>query len=145
MASRLGPACPRAIGCEGAGGLVCFRSPGRKTSRVRGRSRSLGTVQATVRPGETADIAFIIFPDLWNCKYGRTATRAMINNIFAQYELEKISANIDTRNLRSIRMVQSLGLAHVRTIKDADYFKGQSSDEYEYEVTRDSWLASRSK
>lgn len=104
-----------------------------------GQSEPLGTVQATVRQGQSADIAFIIFPEFWGLGYGRRATRAMVSYIFDRYDLKRVTANVDTRNERSIRMVEASGLECVKTIKDADHFKGRSSDEYEYEMTDARW------
>lgn len=102
-----------------------------------------GTMQASVRPNDSADIAFIIFPEYWGKGYGRRASKAMINHIFLNYNLKNIKTNIDTRNNRSIRMVEAMGLQRVREIKNADHFKGQSSDEYEYKLSFDTWFAMR--
>ena len=49
-------------------------------------------------------------------------------------------AEIDTRNIASIRLVESLGLSRVATTREADFFKGASSDEYKYAVSREDWL-----
>ena len=71
----------------------------------------LGTMQASVRPNENADIAFIIFPKYWGKGYGRKASEMMIDHIFSQYTLKSIKVNIDTRNHRSIRMVETMGIS----------------------------------
>jgi [ribosomal protein S5]-alanine N-acetyltransferase len=41
-------------------------------------------------------------------------------------------ALLDTRNEASWRLMERLGFRRNRLIKDADQFKGASSDEYEY-------------
>jgi RimJ/RimL family protein N-acetyltransferase len=87
-------------------------------------------MQATVRPGIDADIAYIISRDVWGFGYGRTATRAVIAHIFPKYDLQTVRALVDTRNRRSIRMIESLGLKRVGFIRNADHFKGGASDEY---------------
>lgn len=103
----------------------------------------VGTVQATVRPGETALIAYTIFPDHWRRGYGRTATRAVIDHVFSRLDIRSVTARIDTRNQRSIRLVEALGLVRTGAFKDADFFKGASSDEYEYAMSRGMWERSR--
>lgn len=105
--------------------------------KKRESDHPLGTIQASAHPNENADIAFIIFPEYWGKGYGRKASQMVINYIFPKYTLK----SIDTRNHRSIRMVESIGLQRVREIKNADHFKGQSSDEYEYELSFDQWRA----
>jgi len=41
-------------------------------------------------------------------------------------------AYVDTRNKASIRLLERLGFERVDATKDADFFKGESSDEYVY-------------
>ena len=99
----------------------------------------VGVVQATVKPNEEASIAYIIFPDYWSNGYGKNATKAIIDYIFDEFDIPKIIAQIDTRNERSIKMVESLKMSRARIIKEADFFKGTASDEYEYEITKETW------
>ena len=67
--------------------------------------------------------------------------RCVISHLFQTYEQPRLYAEIDTRNLGSIRLVESLGLTRVATTQQADFFKGASSDEFTYSVTREDWLA----
>jgi [ribosomal protein S5]-alanine N-acetyltransferase len=41
---------------------------------------------------------------------------------------------IDVRNIASWKLAESLGAKRVATKANADFFKGQSSDEYHYEI-----------
>lgn len=104
-----------------------------------GEAVPCGTVQASVRDGKDADVAFVFFPRFWRQGYGSEATAAMIDFILPHYKLCKVSAYIDTRNVSSLRMVERLGFRRVRTIKDADVFKGHSSDEHVYEIDVQEW------
>ena len=106
---------------------------------VPGDPVPVGTIQATVRPGGNAPIAYIIFPDHWGRGYGRRATRTMIDHLFGAFDIPGVVARIDTRNRRSIGLVEALGLVRTGKFKDADFFKGASSDEYEYELSRGAW------
>ena len=103
------------------------------------------TVQATVRPGDTADIAYIILPEHWDKRFGRSATAAMLDFIFEEFALKKAVANVDTRNARSIRMLDALQFRQVSRLKDADFFKGASSDEFVYEMEAERWMALRER
>jgi ribosomal-protein-alanine N-acetyltransferase len=51
----------------------------------------------------------------------------------AEYRVCRVFAEIDTRNARSIRLVERLGFTRVALSPRADYFKGAYSDEYRYE------------
>jgi len=106
---------------------------------LTGQSEPLGTVQATVRPGANADIAFVFLPQYWGLGLAKRATRAMVNYVFDQFGIKYVTANIDTRNKRSIRMVEASGMECTDTIRNADQFKGQSSDEYVYTMTDAQW------
>ena len=109
---------------------------------VPGDTVPVGTVQATVRPSEKALIAYTIFPGYWGRGFGRAATRAMIDYLFDEFDIPGVVARIDTRNQRSIRLVEALGLVRTGAFKDADFFKGASSDEYEYAMSRELWAQS---
>jgi RimJ/RimL family protein N-acetyltransferase len=93
----------------------------------------MGYVQATVLCDEAAVIiAYHIFPDLWGAGYGREAVAAMLAHCHREFGLREARAYIDTRNLRSLRLVEALKFSRAGLIKDADYFHEATSDEYFY-------------
>jgi len=49
------------------------------------------------------------------------------------------AAEIDPRNVSSIALVESLGFRRIAFQKNADHFKGSSSDEYRYELGESVW------
>ena len=67
----------------------------------------------------------------------------MINHVFSRYPTLLLAANIDTRNVTSIRLVESLGFGRTAFIPNADAFKEMTSDEFRYELTRERWEALR--
>jgi len=97
----------------------------------------LGFFQATVRDDAPSDIAYIVFSAHWRQGIAREAGAAAINHIFDQYPTPLLAANMDTRNVASIKLVESLGFKRAAFIPDADTFKGMASDEYRYELTRE--------
>ena len=58
---------------------------------------------------------------------------------YDSYDTPSLFVEIDTRNLGSIRLFESLGLERVSTHHNADFFKGATSDEYKYSISRESW------
>ena len=58
----------------------------------------------------------------------------MLLHLCNEAGLTTASALVDTRNAKSIALLERLGFVRTRVIKDADFFKGASSDEYEYQL-----------
>ena len=106
-----------------------------------GEARYLGTLQATLMQDGTCYIAYETFPHAWRRKIAQTACRALIRHLFLAYQLEKISALLDTRNEASWRLLESLHFRRTQFIPHADEFKNSISDEYGYELSRADWLA----
>lgn len=99
----------------------------------------VGTVQATITLLEKTYIAYETFPPFWRQRFAKEACEALIALLFNGYMIKVVSALIDTRNHASCRLIESLGFRRTRLIKNADLFKGSSSDEYLYELTVSEW------
>ena len=106
---------------------------------LRDSMTPIGTFQATLPKGKDGGFAYVVFPSFWRQGYARELARCVISHLFQTYELPRLYAEIDTRNLGSIRLVESLGLKRIGTTQEADFFKGASSDEYTYSVSREDW------
>ena len=99
----------------------------------------VGTFQATLPQSEEGSIAFIVFPTFWRQGYGHEMAACVITHLFQTKAHLHLSAEIDTRNLASMRLVESLGLTRISTTGEVDFFKGASSDEHKYSISRDAW------
>ncbi|KFL91992.1 hypothetical protein AmDm5_0433 [Acetobacter malorum] len=55
-----------------------------------------------------------------------------------------VRAFVDTRNIGSVSLLEKLGFSRKKTIENADFFKGNQSDEYEYVLERAAWPAAKS-
>ena len=105
----------------------------------RHTGQPLGTFQATVRDQATSDIAYIVFSAHWRRGIAREAGAGVISHVFNRYPTPLLAANMDTRNVASIKLAESLGFRRTAFLPNADTFKGMTSDEYRYELTRESW------
>jgi [ribosomal protein S5]-alanine N-acetyltransferase len=101
---------------------------------IKDKARIAGTVQATVMPDRTALIAYERYAPFAHKGVAAEAVGAMIAHLKDELETRVVRALVDTRNAPSIRLLECLGFERKRTIKDADHFKGATSDEYEYEL-----------
>ena len=106
--------------------------------RWRDGGAYVGRLEATVRPDGTALIAYEISPREWGKGIGREACRWLVNELVVEYGVGEVRAEVDTRNLASIRLLENLGFARSGATENADWFKGATSHEYKY-----SWRAVR--
>ncbi|NMG05552.1 GNAT family N-acetyltransferase [Brasilonema sp. UFV-L1] len=93
----------------------------------------IGTLEATVYANQRAAIAYMIFPPFWQQGYAKEGCLRLLNHVFNDYQVNIVAAEIDTRNVASIKLIKSLGFKHVSTKENADFFKGCVSHEYRYE------------
>jgi [ribosomal protein S5]-alanine N-acetyltransferase len=93
-----------------------------------------GLVQATCYPDGRTAIAYELFKPFRGRGVATEAIRAMLLHLRDQANLNTASALVDTRNAKSIRLLERLGFSRTRFIVDAAYFKGAPSDEYEYRL-----------
>jgi len=91
-----------------------------------------GLVEATVNKDASAHIAYFTFRDFQRQGFATEAVEAVLMGLKNDVGVERALALVDTRNERSWRLLERLGFKRQKLIKDADEFKGSSSDEYEY-------------
>jgi RimJ/RimL family protein N-acetyltransferase len=97
----------------------------------------IGHFQAGVRVDSDTYIAYIVNSKHQRQGYALEALVEVVSFLKSHMKLKNVKAWIDTRNIASTGLVERLGMKKVDFIKDADYFKGTSSDEYVYEMKFD--------
>ncbi len=102
--------------------------------RERATGGYVGVLEATVQGDRTAFIAYTVFVFRQRQGFAREGCRRVIRHLFENYGASVIVAEIDTRNAASIALVEGLGFRRAAFVRDADHFKGASSDEYRYEL-----------
>ncbi|HLG17084.1 MAG TPA: GNAT family N-acetyltransferase [Blastocatellia bacterium] len=111
--------------------------------RLRATGEYIGAVQATVRPDAPALLAYELGAAYRGAGYAAEACRTVMRELVDGYGVSEIRAYVDTRNERSIRLLERLGFDRTGQIPNADYFKGASSDEYIYSLDAFSKAAQR--
>ena len=111
--------------------------------RERSSGEYAGTLEATVYDNGTAIIAYMVFVDHQRQGIAAEACGRLLEHLFGDYGVGMTAAEIDTRNAASIALVEALGFERVGFQKDADHFKGSSSDEYRYEIKDSVWAGKR--
>ena len=107
---------------------------------LRDSTTPVGTFQATIPQQGVGAFAYIVFPFYWRQGFAKEMARCVMTHLFQAHKISNLSAEIDVRNVASIRLVESLGLTRIKTTHGADYFKGSTSDEYTYLVSRQDWM-----
>jgi [ribosomal protein S5]-alanine N-acetyltransferase len=102
--------------------------------RLSATSTYIGMVETSVFPGDYAYLAYFIFADWQRQGYAREACAAALTHLRTAYAIPRVVIEIDTRNIASWKLAESLGARRVATKLGADFFKGHSSDEYHYEI-----------
>ena len=100
--------------------------------RRREENIYVGILEATVHADQTAALAYMIFPPFWRQGYAKEGCKRVINHLFQDYKVSVVTADIDTRNTASIKLVEALGMQRLSTQMNADFFKGSVSHEYRY-------------
>ena len=92
----------------------------------------IGTLQASLYADDRAVIAYMVFSPFRRHGFAKEGCWRMIRFLRDERQAKKIVAEIDTRNQPSIALVRSLGMRLTGKHKNADFFKGSASDEYEF-------------
>lgn len=71
----------------------------------------VGYVQATVRPGGEAGIAYELASAYWGRGLARRAVEGMIAELAGSYQVHGLSAVLKQGNVRSMKLLQRLGFA----------------------------------
>jgi RimJ/RimL family protein N-acetyltransferase len=101
--------------------------------RQRATGAYVGMVEVTVHLDRTATLAYMVFPPFWRQGYATEACARVLAHLFADYQVTRVAAEIDTRNTASLRLIEALGFTRVALQRHAAFFKGAVSDEYRYE------------
>jgi RimJ/RimL family protein N-acetyltransferase len=83
----------------------------------------------------TRDDCVSVESAFWGYGYAQEACRRLLKLLFAVYHVEDVRAEVDTRNHASWTLLERLGFRRIVIRQAADHFKGESSDEYTYELT----------
>ena len=90
----------------------------------------LGRVQATVRTDAPCYLAYEVFPEHWQRGIATEACRRAIVWLIDALQVEHFTAEVDSLNAASLRLLERLGFRRVTLRENADQFKGRSSDEW---------------
>ncbi len=100
--------------------------------------QAMGFTQATIKAG-CALIAYHLAPLYWRQGIGTRVVFKTARLLFARDDVDRLRALVDTRNVASAGLLRKIGFVRIAHHPRADFFKGESSDEFEFELTRAAW------
>ncbi len=104
-------------------------------ARSKAEGTCVGTVQVTIGRDRRAHLAYEIGVPYWGRGLATEACAHVIRTLFDEGIVE-VWAELDTRNVASIRLLERLGFARGALRRNADRFKGGESDEWMYSLVR---------
>jgi len=104
--------------------------------RLRGDGPEyIGMIETSIFPNDYGYLAYFMFSSHQRQRYAHEACAAVLTHVRETYAIKRAVAEMDVRNTASWRLVESLGFIRTGNKLNADFFKGESSDEYLYELT----------
>lgn len=90
----------------------------------------LAHFQAGVKEDSTASIGYLVTRNFQNKGLATEGLQAVFCYLRDVLGVNEVRAWSDTRNEASHRLAKKLGMSQVGLVKDADFFKGTTSDEF---------------
>jgi ribosomal-protein-alanine N-acetyltransferase len=103
-------------------------------ARNRETLEVIGHFQAGVQTDGSATIAYTVGKEFQKQGFAFEALSATIAWLKSQLGTKKINAWVDTRNTASIELLKKLGFSQTEYLPNADFFKGEKSDEFVFEL-----------
>ena len=90
--------------------------------------------QAGLKEDGVASVGYVVARRFQRMGVAAEGLRAVLDYLHAELGAIEAKAWSDTRNLASHRLAERLGMSNVGFIKDADFFKGATSDEFVFSI-----------
>jgi len=103
-------------------------------AREKASGEYVAMVQITIRPDSSAYLAYFTFAAHWQRGYAYEACQAVMRWLIGR-GVKEFSAEIDTRNVASIRLIEKLGFRRVAYVPKAALIHGADGDEYRYSLS----------
>jgi RimJ/RimL family protein N-acetyltransferase len=103
-------------------------------ARHRESEKVIGHFQAGYKNNEMASIGYVVAKDFQGRGLAFEALKEILCFLRSTLKIKEARAWSDTRNVASHRLATRLGMKQVEVIKDADFFKGATSDEYVFSI-----------
>jgi ribosomal-protein-alanine N-acetyltransferase len=87
-----------------------------------------------------AEIGYDLDPACWGQGIMTEALQVVLDYGFEKMGLNRIQAIIDSKNIRSMKLVQRLGFKKEGVLRQRSYFNGQFRDDVCFSLLREEWI-----
>jgi ribosomal-protein-alanine N-acetyltransferase len=87
----------------------------------------------------SASLGYVLDDAAWGHGYATEAARALLQWAFGALDLNRVQAEIDTRNAASGRVLEKLGFVREGTLREDCIVDGEVSDSHVYGLLRREW------
>ena len=92
----------------------------------------IGTLQATVMLDSRAFIGYVLTPTVWGQGFATEACRWLVSELQNRFAVDEILATVDTRNVRSQRLLEHLGFDRIGTAPAE--IRGELTSDFRYRL-----------
>ena len=105
----------------------------------KGRIIGTCTLAGIERGDRCAEIGFALAEEFWGRGLIQCAVPAVIDFAFERLELHRIGADVDPRNVASIRTLEKLGFKHEGLLRERYFHLGEIQDAMLFGLLRREW------
>ena len=87
-----------------------------------------------------AEIGYAMAHAYWGKGYMNEALKALVSHVFEVMELRRLEADVDPRNVASIRTLERLGFQREGFLRERWHVNGEIQDAFFYGLLRREWL-----
>ncbi len=139
QALRVYQAMPSAL--VGEGDAIVLGWALKDTGKIIGQSN--GTLVSAVN--QTSDFGWVAHQRFWRHGYAYEASQAFLAFLMRHQTVQRVIANIDTRNPESARLAEKLGMRLEGEFRKSLYQKGEWCDMWHYAILKEEFLAANQK
>ncbi|MFI7387209.1 GNAT family N-acetyltransferase [Streptomyces sp. NPDC049813] len=87
----------------------------------------------------SASLGYVLDEAMWGRGYATEAAHALLRWAFDALDLNRVQAEVDTRNAASARVLEKLGFVREGTLREDCVVDGEVSDSWIYGLLRQEW------
>lgn len=87
----------------------------------------------------SASLGYAVTERAWGHGYATEAARALLEWAFTTFDLNRVQAEADTRNIASAKVLEKLGFVLEGTLREDCIVNGEVSDSWIYGLLRSDW------
>jgi aminoglycoside 6'-N-acetyltransferase len=108
---------------------------------IQTRERLVGDVAVRVDGDDPrqATVGFTLAAHAQGHGFATQALRAVMSLLFTEHGVHRISAECDARNVRSVALLERVGMRREAHFRKSAWWKGEWTDEYAYAVLAEEW------